>query len=371
MKRASTDVAALANRHIRELQPYSPGKPIDELERELGISGAAKLASNESPLGPSRHAIEAIFAAAEQLNRYPEDSCHRLREALAARHRIAEESLVFGTGSDGILELVAKTFLGPGDEAVLPWPSFAMYPILTRGIGAVPVQGPLDAAYRADPETLARAVTERTRVLFLANPNNPTGTSLGAEAFGALLQAVPERVVVVSDEAYLEYVRRADFPDTLALLEARPTLLVLRTFSKVYGLAGLRVGYGIGHPELVGLLQRARHPFNVNQLAQVAALAALGDAEHVTRVRDLTHRGLEQLERGFDELGLRYAESDANFVLVEVGPDANGVYERLLGRGVITRPLGGFGLDGHLRISVGLPEENLRVLEGLRGELGR
>ena len=371
MKRPATDVAALANRHIRELEPYAPGKPIEELERELGISDSVKVASNESPLGPSRRAVEAIFAAAEQLNRYPEDSCHRLREALAAHHGVARAGLVFGTGSDGILELVAKAFLGPGDEAVFPWPSFAMYPIVARGLGAVPIEVPLDSAYRADPGATARAITKKTRVVFLANPNNPTGTSLGAAAFTELLEAIPERVVLVSDEAYVEYVRRSDFPDSLALLERRPTLLVLRTFSKVYGLAGLRVGYGIGHPELIGLLERARHPFNVNQLAQVAALAALEDAEHMACVRDLTHRGLEQLERGFDELGLRYAESDANFVLVEVGADASSLYERLLRRGVITRPLGGFGLDAHLRVTVGLPEENERVLEALGGELER
>jgi histidinol-phosphate aminotransferase len=208
-------------------------------------------------------------------------------------------------------------------------------------------------------------------VLFLANPNNPTGTSLGTEAFDTLLDAVPERVILVADEAYFEYVRRDDFPDALACIERRPTLLVLRTFSKIYGLAGLRVGYGIGDGELIGILERARHPFNVNQLAQLAAEAALGDGDHVERVRALTHRGLEYLEKALEELGLSYAQSDANFVLVEVGPQADAIYERLLRDGVITRPLGGFGLTRHLRITVGLPEENERVIEALRRALGR
>jgi histidinol-phosphate aminotransferase len=363
--------AELAKPHVRELEPYPPGKPIEELERELGVSDSVKLASNESPLGPSRRAVEAIFAEAEGLNRYPDGSCHYLREALAEALGVGGDSLVFGTGSDEILELVAKAFLGPGDEAAFPWPSFAMYPIVARGMGAEPVRAPLDAELRADVDALLAAVGKRTRVVFLANPNNPTGTSIGAAEFARLLGGLSERVVLVCDEAYFEYVRRADFPDALAEIPKRPTLLILRTFSKIHGLAGLRVGYAVGDPELIGVLERARHPFNVNSLAQAAARAALADSDHVRRVRDVTHAGLAQLERGFGGLGLRYAASDANFLLVEVGPDAKGIYERLLREGVITRPLGAFGLSEHLRVTAGLPEENERLLAALGRALGR
>jgi histidinol-phosphate aminotransferase len=361
----------LANAWVRELEPYPPGKPIEEVERELGISGATKLASNESPIGPPRRAVEAIFAAVESLNRYPDGSCHYLREATAAHLGLSGDRLVFGAGSDELLELLAKSFLAPGDDAVMPWPSFAMYPIVVRGIGARPIQVPLDAELRADPDALAAAITPKTRLLFLANPNNPTGTSIGREAFERLLAGVPERVVTVCDEAYFEYVRRPDFPDAVAAIARRPTLVVLRTFSKVYGLAGLRVGYAIADPDLAGVLERARHPFQVNSLAQVAARAALEDREHVKRVRELTFRGLEWLERALDDLGLRYAESDANFLLVEVGTEAEAVYARMLRDGVITRPMGAFGLSRHLRITAGLPEENKRAVEALRRAIGR
>ena len=359
----------LVNPHIRDLEPYSPGKPIEELERELGIRESIKLASNECPLGPSALAMQSMFSAAEDINRYPEDSCHYLRGELAESLGIAGESLIFGTGSDGILELLAKCLLGPGDEAVFPWPSFAMYPIVTQSVAGTAIRVPLDAELRADVAALLEAVTERTRLLFLANPNNPTGTSIGAKAFRTLLAELPERVVLVADEAYLEYVRRPDFPDSVAALSGRPTLVVLRTFSKVYGLAGLRVGYGIGDPELIGYLARARHPFNVSSLAQAAARGALQDREHVRRVRDLTHKGLSQLEAGLQALGLGVAPSDANFLLVDAGREAAPLYEGLLRRGVITRAMAGFGLPQHLRVTVGLPEENERFLAALADEL--
>ncbi len=364
-------IADLMKPHILDLEPYPPGKPVEELERELGISGSIKLASNESPLGPSRRALEAAVQATEGLNRYPDGSCYYLREGLASQLGVGPEALIFGTGSDELLEILAKCVLGPGDEAVFPWPSFAMYPIVTRGMGATPVEVGLDAEFRFDVASVLDAVSDRTRVVFLANPNNPTGTSIGQAEFDALVEGLPERVILVHDEAYLDYVRRDDFPDTLAAIRERPTVLSLRTFSKVYGLAGLRIGYAIGDAELVGYLERARHPFNVNSLAQAAALGALHDTEHRVRVRDLTHQGMEKLERAFDELGLAYARSDANFVLVEVGDDAADLYQRLLQRGVITRPLGAFGLSSHLRVTVGLPEENDRFIEALRAELVR
>ncbi|MFI5316237.1 MAG: histidinol-phosphate transaminase [Myxococcota bacterium] len=361
----------LVNAHVRDLAPYVPGKPVEELERELGISGSVKLASNESPIGPSRRAVEAIFAAAENLNRYPDDSCFALRDALAKHLGVGAESLCFAGGSDGILDLLAKCFLAPGDEALFPWPSFAMYPIMTRGAGATPVQVPLDRDFRADVSALLGAVTPRTRLLVLANPNNPTGTSIGAADFRRLVRELPERVVLAADEAYFEFVRRSDFPDSVALLRERQTLVVLRTFSKAYALAGLRIGYAIADSELIGYLERARHPFIVNSLAQVAAAAALADRAHTARIRDLTHAGIAQIEAGLRELGLRSAETDANFLLVEVGADADVLQERLLRHGVITRPLGGFGLKTHLRVSVGTAEENERFLSSLAAERKR
>ncbi len=362
-------IAELVQPHIRELVPYQPGKPLAELERELGLAGSVKLASNESPLGPSARVIEAVTRALPGLNRYPEDSAPELRGRLADRHGVKPDALVLAAGSDGVLELLGRVFVGAGDDVLFPWPSFAMYPIVAQGQGARAVQVPLGPGFSIHVEGLLRAVTPRTRLLLLANPNNPTGTSIGAAEFARLVRELPERVVLVADEAYLEYVRRADFPDALAALAQRPTLVVVRTLSKVYGLAGLRIGYGIGDPELIGFLQRARHPFIVSTLAQVAACAALEDQQHVARVRELTHAGLRQLEEGLARLGLGCAPSDANFLLVEVGERTPEIYEGLLRRGVITRPLAGFGLTRHLRITAGLPEENARVLEGLRAEL--
>ncbi|MCP4005344.1 MAG: histidinol-phosphate transaminase [bacterium] len=359
----------LVNPHIRDLDPYQPGKPIDELERELGIADSIKLASNESPLGPSLRAVEALHATTEELNRYPDGSCFHLREALATKLGVTGDSLTFGCGSDELLEVLAKCFVAPGDEIVFAWPSFAMYPIVAQGMGAVSVPVPTDAEYKSDVGALLAAVTDKTKLLFLANPNNPTGTSIGEAEFSRLVDELPEHVVLVADEAYLEYVRRPDFPDTLKAIARRTTLVSLRTFSKIYGLAGLRIGYVVGDPELISYLERARHPFNVNSLAQAAAIGALSDVEHVARVRELTHAGIDALAAGLERLGLSCTPSDANFLLVDVGDDAGAVYQGLLRHGVITRPMAGFGLKRHLRVTVGLPEENERFLSALEAEI--
>ena len=271
--------------HVAALEPYQPGKPIEELERELGITGSVKLASNENPLGPSPRALAALRDALAGIHRYPDGACFELRAALATRLGVEPRQLVFGCGSDELLELVAKAFLGPGDEAVFAWPSFAMYPIVVKGMGATPVPVPLDQALAHDLRAMRDAIGERTRVVFVCNPNNPTGTSVGAEAFDAFVASLPEDLVLVVDEAYVEYARRPDFPDALAWVGRRAGTLVMRTFSKIYGLAGLRIGYGIADPELADYLQRARHPFNVNRLAEAAAVAALDDAAHAERSR--------------------------------------------------------------------------------------
>ena len=353
--------------HIASLEPYQPGKPVEELERELGIEGALKLASNENPLGPSPRAVEAIRRAAGEVHLYPDGSCHALRRELAARLGVPERAVVFGTGSDEILELVAKSFLAPGDEAVHAWPSFAMYPIVIRGMGAEPVAVPLDARAVHDLDAMLAAVGPRTRVVFLCNPNNPTGTSVGAEAVDRFARELPEDVVLVVDEAYVEYVRRPDFPDSLELVRRRPSTLVLRTFSKIYGLAGLRIGYGIGGEELVSYLERARHPFTVSVPAQAAALAALADRAHVERSRRVNAEGAAYLERELAALGLEVWPTDANFVLVRVRP---GIADELLREGIIVRPMEGFGLPGHIRVTIGTPEQNRRLVETLRRLLG-
>jgi len=351
------------NPHILELKPYEPGKPVEELERELGITGSIKMASNESSLGPSPAVVEAICRAARDVNRYPDGACFALRQRLAREKGVDPGQLVFGCGADEILELLVKTFLAPGDEAVHAWPSFAMYPIVVKGMGGTPRAVPLDAELVHDLDAMAGAVGPRTKLVFVCNPNNPTGTSVGAEAFDRFAARLPDDVVLVVDEAYAEFARRPDFPDARAWLERRPGTVVLRTFSKIHGLAGLRIGYAMSDRETAGWLERARHPFNVNRLAEAAALAALDEPERAEQVRRQNAEGAELLTRELRSLGLRVWPTDANFVLVEAGRD---VYERLLREGVIVRPLGGFGLPEHVRITIGLPEENERVVKAMR-----
>jgi len=348
--------------HIRELAPYEPGKPTEALERELGIEGAIKLASNESPIGPSPRAVEALRGALAGVHRYPDGACFDLRTRLAQRLGVGEQQLVFGCGADELLELVSKAFLGPGDEAVFAWPSFAMYPIVVKGMGATPVAVPLDTALVHDLDALRAAITDRTRVVFVCNPNNPTGTSVGAAAFDAFAAALPEELVLVVDEAYREYARRPDFPDALGWVSRRPGTLVMRTFSKIYGLAGLRIGYGVCDAELADYLNRARHPFNVNRLAAVAALAALDDDEHAERSRRVNAEGVEYLTRELRALGAEVWPTDANFLLVRAGA---GIFDRLQREGVIVRPLAGFGMPDCVRVSIGLPEENERLVKTL------
>lgn len=352
----------LVNPHILTLEPYEPGKPIEELERELGIHGSIKLASNESPVGPSKKALAAIRATLEGLHRYPDGCSFELRAKLAERLEVERDQLVFGAGADEVLELLAKTFLGPGDEAVFAWPSFAMYPIVVKGMGATPVAVGLTEDLVHDLPALAAAVTERTKIVFVCNPNNPTGTSVGAEEFDRFAGGLPDDVVLVVDEAYREFARRPDFPDLLAWVRRRPGTIALRTFSKIYGLAGIRIGYGVADPELAGYLQRARHPFNVNRLAEVAALASLDDTEHAERSRRVNEEGARYLSEELAALGIEVWPTDANFVLARAGAD---IHEALLREGVIVRPLTGFGMPEHIRISIGLPEENERLIKTL------
>jgi histidinol-phosphate aminotransferase len=353
----------MVNAHILDLEPYEPGKPIEELERELGIHGSIKLASNESPLGPSAKAVAAVRAAASGVHRYPDGASFALRKRLAAHLDVAGEQIVFGAGADELLELLAKTFLSRGDEVVFAWPSFAMYPIVVKGMGATPVAVPLSRDLVHDLAGMAEAITPRTKIVFVCNPNNPTGTSVGADEFDRFASRLPADVVLAVDEAYAEYARRPDFPQSLEWVRRRPGTVVLRTFSKIYGLAGLRIGYGVADAELAGYLERARHPFNVNRLAEVAALAALDDDEHAEASRRVNDEGARYLAAELGALGIEAWPTDANFVLARPGA---GVHEALLREGVIVRPLKGFGLPEHIRISVGLPEENERLIKALK-----
>lgn len=351
---------------IASLVPYLPGKPIEELERELGIPRAIKLASNENPLGPSPKALAVLTEVAGTLNRYPDGGAHRLRRALADRYKLTPDQVILGNGSDEIIGLLVRTFLSPGDEAVMADQTFVIYKMEVTAAHGVPVVVPLKAG-RHDLPAMAKAVTPRTRLLFICNPNNPTGTMVAAEDVAALMAQVPDEVVVVFDEAYCEYVVSRDFPDSLGYVTQNRNVIVLRTFSKIYGLAGLRIGYGLTTPEITGYLNRVRPPFNANSLAQRAALAALGDEEHVTRSRAMNQAEMARVRTELVSLGLQPLPSEANFLYFDVGRSGREVFEALLREGVIVRHIEG----RMLRVTIGLPEENTRFLQALKAVLQR
>jgi len=356
--------------HILAIPPYVPGKPIEELERERGITGSIKLASNENPLGPSPRALAALAAALGTLHRYPDSTGYRLTRKIARRLGLAPEQVVLGNGSDEILALLARAFLQPGDEVLLPAPAFAMYEIEARASGAVPVPVPL-RDFRTDLEAMAGRVGARTRIVFLNSPHNPTGHRVGREALAGFLARLPAEVIAVVDEAYIEFVRDPGEADPRPLLEGPRPVVVLRTFSKAYGLAGLRVGYGLMPAGLAAVLHRVRPPFNVNRAAQVAAEAALDDEAFLAESRRVVHEGIDFLREGLERLGLFCLPSEANFLMFALPGEARPVYEGLLARGVIVRPLASYGYPRHLRVSVGRPEENRRFLDALRAVLGR
>jgi histidinol-phosphate aminotransferase len=350
--------------YILDIAPYVPGKPIEELEREYGIGDSIKLASNENPLGPSPKAMEAIGRKIAGLHRYPDGAGHLLLNKLAAKLNISPDQIVMGNGSDDILGLLSRALLQPGDEAILPTPSFLMYLIVTQSAGAVPVHIPL-RDMGIDLEEILRRVTPRTRLIFICNPNNPTGTMVTQEALQAFLEALPPEVVVVLDEAYIEFVRDPRCARGLSFLDGEPTVVTLRTFSKIYGLAGLRVGYGVMPKALAQLLNRIRMPFNVNSLAQAAAVAALDDTEFYEKTRSLIHEGLDFLSAELEKRGLRCFPTQTNFFLIDLQHDAKVVFDRFLRQGVIIRAMSAYGFPEYIRINVGLPEENRRFLGAL------
>jgi histidinol-phosphate aminotransferase len=349
--------------YIRSLIPYEPGKPIEEVEREYGISNSVKLASNENPLGPSPKALATLRAKLDQLNLYPDGDCFYLKEGLSRKLGVAPETLIFGNGSNEIIELAARTFLRPGDEAVMAEQAFVVYQLIVQAVGAESRAVPLKN-FTHDLAALAQAVSPRTRMIFLANPNNPTGTIYRCAEWERFLGQVSPDVLLIVDEAYFEYVQDADYPDSLRYHTEGRAIITLRTFSKLYGLAGLRIGYGIGPREIISLMQRVRQPFNVNAPAQWAALAALDDADHVRRSLSVNGEGLKYLQAEFARLGLEFVPSQANFVLVRVGRGPE-VFQQLLKQGIIVRPMGGYRFPEHVRVTVGTMEENKRFILAL------
>lgn len=364
----SMDYQSLAVPGVQGLMPYQPGKPIEELARELGLDPKSiiKLASNENPLGPSPVALAAARKALDEMCRYPDGNGFSLKAALSDYLAVSPAQLTLGNGSNDILEVIARSFAGPGDEIIYSRYAFAVYPLATRAIGATGIEVPA-RDWGHDLDAMAAAVTDRTRLIFIANPNNPTGTVHGQRAIQSFLERVPQRVIVVLDEAYCEYLEGdEDDVDGLGLLQAFPNLILSRTFSKAWGLAALRVGYGVSSPEIADILNRVRQPFNVDSIAQAAATAVLSDREYLSRSRQVNSDGLRQLETGFRELGLEWIPSAGNFIAVDVGDSAGEVFQGLLARGVIVRPVAGYGMPRHLRVSVGLAEENARCLAALK-----
>jgi histidinol-phosphate aminotransferase len=355
---------------VRNLPPYVPGKSINEVSRELGLTRIIKLASNESVAGPSPLAVQAIRRSLSDIHRYPEDSSHDLKEALARHLGVQPGNILLGTGADEVLLLLGQLFLDPGDECLFPYPSFSLYRKSAQVMAAVPVESPL-SEYRIDVEELLQRVTPRTKLVFLCNPNNPTGHLVPSSEVLSFLQRLPGHVFPVIDEAYAEFVSDPNFRDAVGLFREGHQLAAIRTFSKIYGIAGLRVGYAVVPAELATTADGIRNSFNINNLAQAAALAALEDREHVQRTLQATFSGRDQLYQGLTAMGLKPIPSQTNFVCVGIRCSAQAVFERLLTRGLIIRPLASFAMPEHIRITVGTPEQNSEVLAALQEELGR
>ncbi|WP_026331344.1 histidinol-phosphate transaminase [Thioalkalivibrio sp. ALE11] len=367
--------AARAVSGVQGLQPYQPGKPVSELERELGISEAVKLASNENPLGPSPRAVEAARGVLGEAHVYPDGNAFELKAALAARHGVDPAQITLGNGSNEVLELIARTWLAPGRASVFSAHAFAVYPLVTQATGAearvVPAVSADDARqpFGHDLDAMRARVDDDAAVVFVANPNNPTGTWVDAQALEAFVAAMPPQTVVVIDEAYAEYVEEDGYPDATRWLDRYPNVVVTRTFSKIQGLAGLRLGYAVSSAPVADMLNRVRQPFNVNAVAQAAGLAALEDSDHIRHSVAVNREGLVQLDRELRAMGLRVIPSVGNFITFDTGTDVNAVHDRLQRRGVIARPVENYGLPGHLRVTVSTAEDNERFLAALREAL--
>ncbi len=351
--------------NIKNLIPYPPGKPLEELEREYGITGSIKLASNENNLGPSPKAVAAIQDSLTNLHRYPDGSCYYLAEALAKKIGVKPEELVFGNGSNEIIQLLISSFLAPGEEVVTSHPTFLVYQKVVQAQGGINKVVPLKGMQH-DLDGLLAEITDKTRLIFLDNPNNPCGTVFDKEAFLVFLDKVPESVIVVLDEAYVDFVEDGLRLDAREFINLPTPVVAMRTFSKAYGLAGLRVGYGLMRPEIADYLHRVRQPFNVNSTAQIGALAALEDDEHYQKTLTLTKEGIAFLSTEVEKLGCKAFASQTNFFLIDIKTDGKELYEQMLRKGVIVRPMNAYGFPSYIRITIGLPEENERFLKALK-----
>lgn len=349
---------------LESINPYVPGKPIEEVERELGLTDVVKMASNENPLGPSPLAVEAIKEYLHKINLYPDGNCYYLKSALAEHYNLAEKNIVIGNGADELITLVGAAYLNPGDEIIMAKPSFSEYDFSARLMDAVPVYIPCKE-FRHDLKAMAAAVNEKTRIIYVCNPNNPTGTIVTHKELEEFLTELPPEILVVLDEAYYEYVGDPSYPHSLDFLRRGFNVLILRTFSKIYGLAGLRVGYGLADEQVISDLNTVREPFNVNSVAQVAARAALKDKEHMEAVLRINTSGKEYLMREFTRLGLYYLPTEANFIFVKVGVDSRELFQKLLHKGVIVRTGDIFGYPQFIRVSIATEKANQRFIKAL------
>jgi histidinol-phosphate aminotransferase len=355
----------LAPSYIRAIAPYQPGKPISELERELGITGIVKLASNENPLGASPAAVAAMQNAIKTIALYPDGNGFELKDALVKRYGVAHANVTLGNGSNDLLELAARAFLAPGDKVVYSAHAFAVYALATQAVGATGISVPAAQGYGHDlPAMLKAAQDNKAKIVFIANPNNPTGTFLSADDLLAFMRGLPSEILVVLDEAYNEYLPEDKRYDSVAWMKEFPNMIISRTFSKAYGLAGLRVGYALAHEQVTDMMNRVRQPFNVNSVAQAAAVAALRDVSFVKKTFELNQRGLHQITEGLTKLGLEYIPSFGNFVAFRIG-NATAMYRRLLELGVIVRPIANYDMPDWLRVSIGLESENAKFLAAL------
>ena len=355
---------------LLSLQPYPAGKPIEEVQREYGLETVIKMASNENPLGPSPKAMEAVRQALAESNRYPDGNAYLLRTALSKKFNVTLDHLIIGNGSDELVLFIALTYLGPQDQIIVSDKAFIRYEMAAQVMGTQCVHVPMKD-FRHDLDGMAQAVGPQTRAIFFSNPNNPVGTMVNRMAVERLLDAVPPRVVIIIDEAYREYVDHPDYPDALTYLKTHPNVIVLRTFSKAHGLAGLRIGYGIAHPQIIRDINRVRPPFNVNRLAQAAALAALEDEEHVQRTVRMNTEQKAYLEQELTRLKIAFIPSSTNFILIDAGFDSLKVSQYLLTQGIIVRPMAGFRMPTHLRVTIGTPEENRAFIQAFERTLAQ
>ena len=364
MQQNSKNMKLKVPEHILSIKPYVPGKPIEELEREYGISGSIKMASNENPLGPSPMAVKAIEGVISGLNRYPDGSGYDLIMSLSQYLGVPPGEIVLGNGSDEIIGLLTRAFLVPGDEVIIPAPSFLMYGIMAGSAGARLLRVPLKSL-SIDLDGITGSISGKTRIIFICNPNNPTGTVLSKSDFEKFLAKVPQDVIIVVDEAYIEFVRDENCFRGIDYLDSGRSVVILRTFSKIFGLAGLRIGYGVMSEEITGILNRIRPPFNASSLAQAGAMAALRDQTFFRETVSLIHNGLDFMYDTLSRMGIRYFTTQANFFLIDVGKKADDVFEDLLSKGIIVRSMTSYGYPEYIRVTVGLPEENIRFLKAL------